>query len=254
MTPIDAVGFDLFNTLITVEKEALSEAVDRLLGSLERSGLAVDRDRFITDHRDAAKRFLEKTREDGRETHNRFWIQAALEAQEIFVSPDDPAVAEAVEAYFSAFLDSVRIIPGTHRMLDQVGSRFRVGLLSNFTHAPAARAILDVTGLAPYFPVCAISGDIGFRKPHARAFKALVNGLGTDGERILYVGDDPEPDVTGARQNGLIPVWSTYVRDHGLAFAPGYVGTAMEPPAEGVPRISEWPDLIALLREEHGMA
>jgi len=253
MTPVDAVGFDLFNTLITVEKDALIDAVQRLLETLNRNGLSVEPERFIQDHRDAAMRFLEKTKEDGRETHNRFWIQAALAAQEITLSPDDRIIGEAVEAYFSAFLDHVSVIPGTHRMLERVGNRFRLGLLSNFTHAPAARAILEVTGLAPCFGVCAISGDIGFRKPHARAFQALVSGLGVSEDRILYVGDDPEPDVEGALRNGLRPVWSTYVQDHEMAFAPGYAGTAPGRPGEAIPRISEWPDLIALLQDEHGM-
>ncbi len=247
MRQIQAVGFDLFNTLITVEKGALKDAVDSLLNSLRKGGIEPDDARFVEDHRSAALRFIEETRRDGRETHNRFWIQAALKAQGILVPPDDPRIAEGVEAYFSTFLDHVRLIPGTLEMLESVARRYRVGLLSNFTHTPAALAILNTVELARFFEVCVISGDIGYRKPHARAFEALVSGLGVDSACMIYVGDDPESDVTGALESGLRPVWSTYVRDHGLPFAPGYDQDGTGSREKGVPRISDWADLLALL-------
>jgi len=247
MERIEAVGFDLFNTLITVEHQALEHAVKRLVQSLLQSGLEVDADRFVEDHRSAARSFLEQTRIDGRETHNRFWIQQALERQGFQLEPEDKRIASAVDAYFSAFQDYVSLIPGTLDVLERLRSTFRLGLLSNFTHPPAAHAILRSTGLDSFFDVLAISGDIGYRKPHPTAFRELVRGLGIESSRILYIGDDPEPDVTGALQSGLRPVWSTYVRDHGLAFAPGYVGQDGDRPGDDVPRISAWQDLIALL-------
>jgi putative hydrolase of the HAD superfamily len=71
------------------------------------------------------------------------------------MDPDDPRIASAVEAYFSAFLDLVHPIPGTLEMLAALKERYRIGLLSNFTHAPAARKILDRLGLDAHF-----SGDI----------------------------------------------------------------------------------------------
>jgi len=247
LKPIKAVGFDLFNTLVTVDKNALKEAVESLLQSLQKRGLEPDQTRFVEDHRMAALRFIRETRKDGRETHNRFWIQAALEAQGILVSPDDPRIREGVEAYFSTFMGHVRMIPGTMDMLEAVGKRFRVGLLSNFTHTPAARAILNAMDLEPFFEVCVISGEIGYRKPHARAFKPLVSGLGVDSACMIYVGDDPESDITGALESGLQPVWTTYVRDRGLPFAQGYGEDDTAFQGKDIPRITDWADLMALL-------
>ena len=42
MNGIKAVGFDLFNTLITVEPHALHHAVNVLSGSLQEEGIAVE--------------------------------------------------------------------------------------------------------------------------------------------------------------------------------------------------------------------
>ncbi|MBN2126527.1 MAG: HAD-IA family hydrolase, partial [Deltaproteobacteria bacterium] len=158
-----------------------------------------------------------------------------------------PAVAGAVEAYFSAFYDNCRLIPGTTETLGILKGRYRIGLLSNFTHAPAAREILDRVGLTPLFDAILISGELGYRKPHPLVFDTLVERMGVDRERILFVGDDPEPDIQGASRAGLQPVWISYVMDRDLPSAAGILGRGTEIPGDSVPRISQWKDLLALL-------
>jgi putative hydrolase of the HAD superfamily len=74
MHPVKAIGFDLFNTLITVESHALREAMGRLIEDLLQNGLEVDPPSFKFSHREAAIQFFEAAKRDGRETHNRFWI------------------------------------------------------------------------------------------------------------------------------------------------------------------------------------
>jgi len=69
MNGIRAVGFDLFNTLITVESHALDRAVNRLSKSLREEGITVEPEIFRSVHRQAAIQHIGKTRHDGRETH-----------------------------------------------------------------------------------------------------------------------------------------------------------------------------------------
>jgi len=247
MNHITAIGFDLFNTLITVEPHTLDEAMRRLIRSLRQSGLELGDEPFKEAHQEAALRFIEKARQDGRETHNRFWISAALQTQGYDVPPDDPRITAAVNAYFSAFLKRCHLIPGTKEMLRTLRGLYRLGLLSNFTHAPAAREIIDRVGLAPFFDVLLISGELGYRKPHPLVFRRLIEHLGVEKNQILYVGDDPEPDITGAQRAGLQPVWTTYIRDENLPFAPGIISRDAEEPDLKVPRISTWKNLLSLL-------
>ena len=134
-------------------------------------------------------------------------------------------------------------------MLEAVNGKYRVGLLSNFTHPPAAVKILETVGLSSYFETILISGDLGYRKPHPLVFERLIEAMGGDPDKILYVGDDPEPDIAGALQAGIQPVWTTYVRDHGLPLAPGIQYSDGDSPPADVPRISTWDDFIALLDE-----
>jgi len=246
MNDIKAIGFDLFNTLVTVKPHALDDALGRLTKSLADSGVALDAVKFRADHRRAALKFIEQTRIDGRETHNRFWISAALSDQGYCITPDDPLIARAVEDYFSAFFDFTQLIPGTEKMLWKLRKHYPLGLLSNFTHAPAAHKILDHLDVTRFFDVILISGEEGFRKPHSSIFLKLAEGLGVRAEQLAYVGDDPEPDIDGARGVGIQPIWTTYVRDRNIAFAPGVASEQTDEVDGEVPRISSWDELIEL--------
>lgn len=57
--------------------------------------------------------------------------------------------------------------------------------------------------LAPLFEVSLFSSDVGFRKPDRRIFQAALDGLGVPPARSLFVGDDAEADIVGARSLGL---------------------------------------------------
>ena len=247
MKRITGIGFDLFNTLITVDAPALEKGLHRLMRSLSKSGFAFDNDAFSVAYREAALRFVGEAHRDGRETHNSFWISAALESLGYHILPDDPCIAVGVDAYFSAFLEHCNLIPGTAEMLGTLKARYRLGLLSNFTHGPAARKIIDRVGLTAFFDVVLISGELGYRKPHPLVFRRLIECFEVHGSQILYVGDDPEPDILGAERAGIQPVWFTYVRDHNIAPAPGMKLSNVRDPSSEVPRISTWQEFFGLL-------
>jgi len=244
---VKAIGFDLFNTLITADPKAVSEAVERLIKSLWKSGLSFEEVPFKKTYRRCAMDFLEKTKEDGRETHNRFWISAALQELGYPVEPDDARIATALDAYFSAFFDYCHLIPGTVDMLNELKGFYRLGLLSNFTHAPAGRGLITQLGLAPFFQVLLISGELGYRKPHAMVFQQLVKNVGVDRSRLLYVGDNIEADINGALLAGIRPVWFTWALDHKVPMLPGVPVGDEELPDADVPRVSDWEEFLALL-------
>jgi putative hydrolase of the HAD superfamily len=247
MNGIKAIGFDLFNTLITVEPHALDRAVGILARSLLEEGIEVEFESFHQAHRQAALYHIAETRHDGRETHNRFWISTALKQLGREVEPDDPRIARVIEVYFAAFLEFCHLIPGTKEMLGALRNHYFLGLLSNFTHPPAAKAILDGLGITSLFDAVLISGELGYCKPHALVFQLLAEGLGVEAGELLYVGDDPEPDIDGACNAGIQPVWTTYVRDRRIPLAPGVATEQLEGPHCIAPRISNWDDLLVLL-------
>ncbi|NQU14377.1 MAG: HAD family hydrolase [Desulfobacteraceae bacterium] len=250
MEHIRAIGFDLFNTLITAHDGALDEAFRRLAMSLEESGLALEREGFRQAYREAAVRFIEETRKEGLETHNRFWISAALRTQGYTVGPDDAMIAQAVEHYFSAFFEYCHPIPGTLEMLKTLKDQYPLGLLSNFTHGPAARGIIEHLGLASFFDVILISGELGYCKPHPSVFDRLAEDMRVEKSRLIYIGDEPVLDVQGAMQAGIQPVWTTIVVDKKIPYTPGPPQGQTQFPEDAIPRISSWDEFLSLLKSK----
>lgn len=242
MRDIRAVAFDLFNTLITVDMPSRYSSIDRLLDSLQAQGVAVHADDFMPVYRDVAKGFVSEAERSGKETYNGQWISTTLQRLGIDMQPQDPRVAQAVEAYFSAFVENARPLPGTADMLAALKPHYRLGLLSNLTYGPAARQILDHVNLSVYFDVLLVSGDLGYRKPHPQAFQTLIAALDVPPATIVFVGDDPRTDVQGSLLTGLQPVQTVYAQRQRDAAA------MMTPPSElSVPTIASWLDLLVLL-------
>lgn len=74
-------------------------------------------------------------------------------------------------------------------------------LASNFD-----QRLLAIAGQLPPLGLCRhvlVSSLVGWRKPHPQFFRAILETVGTDPQRALYVGDDPENDVAGPRSVGM---------------------------------------------------
>ena len=244
-----AIGFDLFNTLLTVHPDAMEEAHQRQIRALHEEGLPVEAEAFGKAYLEAAVKFLKAAHKDGRETHNRFWMAEALESLGYSLSPEDPRIAKAVDAHFSAFYPNSKLIPGTKELLGDLGERYPLGMLTNFTDGPAVRKLIDLLGLNPFFKDVLVSGELGYRKPHPYVFERFVEALGVPADQILFVGDDVEADVKGAKAAGLQPVLTTCVEDGNLPAARTPLSPAETVYPEDVPRISCWQDLHDLLED-----
>jgi putative hydrolase of the HAD superfamily len=242
-----AIGFDLFNTLLTVHPEAMGEAYQRQLRVLHEEGIPVEAKPFGDAYVEAAARYLKEAHREGRETHNRFWVADALEKLGYSLAPEDPRIARVVDAHFSAFYPHCQLVPGTKELLRELAGRYPLGMLTNFTHPPAVREIIDRMGLGPFFQTVLVSGELGYRKPHPSVFARLVGELGVPAEEILFVGDDLEADVQGARDAGLQAVLTTCVQDANLPAAQTPLSPAKTDYPPDVPRVSRWQDLLSHL-------
>jgi len=210
MSGIRGIGFDLFGTLVLQEHFTLEQSLETLIASLLSSGLHCEKDPFVQAYRDVNRRLFAQAAQDGRETHNRFWVAGALQALGHEIEPSDPRIDCAVTAYFEPFIVCCRLIPGTREMLERLTGTYDIGLVSNFTHPPAVDSILERLDIRRFFDVILVSGAVGIRKPHPGIFIALSDQLGISPQELLYVGDELQSDVGGGRRAGMRTVWMTY--------------------------------------------
>jgi putative hydrolase of the HAD superfamily len=210
MSDIRGIGFDLFGTLVLQEHFTLEQSLDTLIASLLSSGLRCEKGPFVQAYRDVNRRLFAQAAQDGRETHNRFWVAGALQALGQEIEPSDPRIDSAVTAYFEPFIECCRLIPGTREMLERLAGTYDIGLVSNFTHPPAVDSILERLDIRRFFDVILVSGGVGIRKPHPGIFTELMNRLRLPPQELLYVGDELQSDIVGGRRAGMRTVWMTY--------------------------------------------
>jgi putative hydrolase of the HAD superfamily len=254
MPPVKGMGFDLFGTLVLQERFSFDQCLDALLASLRSSGFELDKDAFLPAYRQVNRRYMEQTKLDGRETHNRLWVAGALQSLGYAIDPGDARVDAAVEAYFAPFINSCQLIPGTYDMLASLVGRYRLGLVSNFTHPPAVEQILARVELEHFFDEIIISGRLGVRKPHPAIFNELTRLLALAADEIMFVGDELQSDIVGAQNAGMQTVWMTYRQQRERPSPLGHF-LGMREEAEGVcPQhvVADWAEFLATLRPSGG--
>ena len=123
---------------------------------------------------------------------------------------ESPAAAMTLEARFRQELPAF-LIPDDDAVpvLESLKARgFTLAVLTN-GQSVYQRAKLAASGLLPHFsPDCVlVTGEVGWHKPDARAFAALVQACGCSAAETLYIGDHVVNDITGARASGLQTAW-----------------------------------------------
>ena len=78
MQHITAIGFDLFDTLVTIRHLGRTETMGRLLGSLKSSGLTVQARPLCHSIAPPPERFSAAAHHAGQETHNQLLDQRGV--------------------------------------------------------------------------------------------------------------------------------------------------------------------------------
>lgn len=99
-------------------------------------------------------------------------------------------------------------LPAEHRtLLQALAASFRLGLISNFDHAPAVRAVLSRHGIDALFAAVVVSDECGRRKPHPAIFHEALRRMQAAAAEALYVGDSLVEDIGGAAAAGIDGIW-----------------------------------------------
>ncbi|MCU0758761.1 MAG: HAD-IA family hydrolase [Steroidobacteraceae bacterium] len=129
------------------------------------------------------------------------------------------AVGEQAFEVFIAARNEVDLFPDVRPALDRLAAHYTLATFSN------GNADLGRIGLAPLFAVTLNAERVGVAKPHPGAFAAVARELGCEPGRMLYVGDDPQADVAGARAAGLRTAW---INRHGAAWPDAHAPADLE--------------------------
>ncbi|MFB6171641.1 MAG: HAD family hydrolase [Haloarculaceae archaeon] len=176
------LSFDLFGTLVTVERPADPAAA--VARELRERGVGVPDDWAVA----YGERHVDAPPEA--EVPLPAHVAAALRSRDASFAPE--TVRRAVVA---AFDPAVETRPGAVAAVAAARERGPVGILTNCSVPELPRRTLIRSALdRDAFDAVVTSAACGWRKPHARAFEAVADRLGGECDALVHVGDDPETD------------------------------------------------------------
>lgn len=111
------------------------------------------------------------------------------------------------QAFLVSMAEICTPLAGAVSLLDALQGKARLGIITNgFTQLQQERLIR--TGLKEHFEFIVISEQVGVAKPHRDIFDhALTLMNHPPRERVLMVGDNPDSDILGGINAGLITCW-----------------------------------------------
>jgi HAD superfamily hydrolase (TIGR01549 family) len=90
-------------------------------------------------------------------------------------------------------------------VLEALGERYRLGVVSNFYGN--LEAVCESSGLGPLFGVMTDSQRVGAEKPDPAIFQVALSALNAAPETSVMVGDSLRRDYQGARRSGMGFIW-----------------------------------------------
>jgi len=177
-----AVSFDLFGTLVTVERSV--EPTQAVANELTA--------RSVTVPDDWGDAYAEPHFEipEGTECSLVDHVAAALESRGVSVSPR--VVRQAV---LDAFEPTVETREGAQAAVTAASTRSPVAVCSNCSVPGLVERTLERSTIEPaQFNAVLSSVDYGWRKPTPAIFEATADALGCQVGDLVHVGDDPTTD------------------------------------------------------------
>jgi len=106
-------------------------------------------------------------------------------------------------SYIQEWSGAIHYIPGVQELVEDLSSRFRLGVVTNTHYAPLIHTHLGAIGIQSSMRVVMTSVEHGRPKPHPSIFTSALARLGCPAESVLFVGDSYEADYLGAKGVGM---------------------------------------------------
>jgi putative hydrolase of the HAD superfamily len=190
---IKAVIFDLDGTLLdrdsSIEK-FVSEQYDRLTEYLG-----------IIPKQDYIARFIEL------DCHGHVWKDKVYQSLVSEFTIEGITWQSLLADYELLFQFHCLPFPFLNEMLEELKYKgYLLGIITNGRTDFQSRAI-DGLGIREYFDTILISEAEGVRKPQGEIFQRAMDRLGVSPAESVYIGDNPEADIIGAKNAMMKTIW-----------------------------------------------
>jgi len=205
---IEAVTFDLWNTLIT-NRDFTELRVDHLAGVLEELGAS----RSHWEIRDAylSARAHARTSEESEE-HRCITTMEKIDHGLVKLGVELPEHVKStiVDRFEEAiWQDPPTLKEGVAETLKALSPQYKMAIVSDsgITPGRVIRQVLRELEILDFFASTVFSDEVGFCKPNRVMFEKALGELGAGPRKAIHVGDLLHTDIAGAKAMGMKAVW-----------------------------------------------
>ena len=189
---VKAVFFDVGNTLLFPDRE-------RIYAPLYQLNIFPTPEQLLSIECRTKKEFDAILQQRGAVDHGFWYLFYSHLLGELGLKPDGLLDTLVAATRVSANWGAIR--SGTREILERIGKRYRIGVISNADGKIAA--LLERFQIADCFLNVTDSGLVGCEKPHPAIFRAALRTMNVTPEQSLYVGDLHSVDYLGATNVGM---------------------------------------------------
>jgi FMN phosphatase YigB (HAD superfamily) len=200
---VKAVGFDFFGTLVEAKADG-KDCISSMCNHLKDCGFSFNEDDFLESYRVARAHAQEVRNEELREVNNCVWLRDTLNSMSYDIEATDPVIVSTIERYFDVW--EISVYPEVPEVLERISMEYDTSLVTNLSDSSFIHRTLRKLGLESYFDSVVVSDDVGWRKPHPKIFETFLKSLRVEPEETVYVGDDLDADIKGARDMDITSV------------------------------------------------
>lgn len=207
--PIKAVLFDMFDTLMMIERDHAfyHPSLRKLHAFLVQNGINTSFDTFKDAYVEARDALYAAADAQMEEPHFNLRIANALSSLGYDFDASSDIVRGATLAFCEEFMRYVRIDENARSALEKLHGKYKLGIVSNYAIPECVFKLLERHDLAGLFDAVIVSGAVNKRKPRPEIFQKALEKLCVDAESTVFVGDTVDADVQGPKSMGMKTIY-----------------------------------------------
>ena len=190
--PAKAIFFDVGNTLLFPDHE-------RIFPPLYQRNVVLSPEQLLSIECRTKKEFDAILQQRRAVDHGFWYLFYSHLVEELGLPPGGLRDTLVASTRVSANWGAIR--SDTREILERIGKRYRIGVISNSDGKIAA--LLERNQINDCFLSITDSGLVGYEKPHPAIFQAGLRAMNAAPEESLYVGDLYSVDYLGATSVGM---------------------------------------------------
>jgi len=196
---VKGILFDLDNTLIdflTFKKETARAAARAMV----KQGLPIE-------EMQAYGKIFSVYDEKGIEYQKTFYD--VIRPFELEINTAERIQQAAILAYLKKKFDVLKPYSMVKPILAKLRKEYKLGIVSDAPRNKAWQRLV-LAGLEKEFDIVITHHDTMEAKPHASPFYLALQKLNFLAPACLFVGDNPDKDIKGAKELGMVTCWARY--------------------------------------------